>query len=148
MTDPIPARPERRSLAPTEGAILLFDGVCNLCNGAVRFVLERDTRPYFRFAALQSDAGRRLLEAHRMPADELASLVLIEDGRVYVRSEAVLRVARRLGYPWPLLWGLRWVPLGARDLVYDWVAAHRYRWFGKRETCAVPAAETRARFLT
>lgn len=148
MTDPIPAGPEGRSLGTTEGAILLFDGVCNLCNGAVRFVLERDTGSYFRFAALQSDAGRRQLEAHQMPADELASLVLIEDGRVYVRSEAALRVARRLGYPWPLLWALRWVPLGARDLVYDWIAAHRYRWFGKRETCAVPATETRARFLT
>lgn len=136
------------SSAGEKGAILLFDGVCNLCNATVQFVLERDSRDHVRFAALQSDVGRRVLRAHGIPDDELSSLVLVEDDRVYLRSDAALRLARRLDRPWPLLWWLRWIPTAVRDRVYDWIATHRYRWFGKRETCAVPTAENRARFLT
>lgn len=148
VSEPTAAAREAGSPPATPGAILLFDGVCNLCNGTVRFVLDRDAAGYFRFGALQSDPGRRLLEAHGLPADELSTLVLLEEGRAYQRSEAALRVARRLDRPWPLLWAFRHVPLSVRDRVYDWIAEHRYRWFGTRDACAVPTAETRSRFLT
>ena len=127
--------------------VVLFDGVCNLCNGSVRFVIERDPRKHFQFAPLQSATATRLISGS---ADRLAmpdSIVLVDDGRLYVRSEAALRIARRLRFPWPLLWVFMAVPRNLRDWVYDVIARHRYRWFGKRETCMVPSTEIRDRFL-
>lgn len=127
--------------------IVLFDGVCNFCDASVRFVLDRDPGGYFRFASLQSEVGRRLLAEHGLPVDELASVVLIEEGRAHTRSDAALRIARRLRGAWRLLGVFRVVPRSLRDAVYDRVAANRYRWFGKRELCEIPSPEVRARFL-
>ena len=128
--------------------ILLFDGVCNVCNRAVQFVIRHDPPPgRFRFAALQSDAGRRVLAAHGLPEDMLASIVLVEGSRLSVRSSAALRLARLLGFPWSLLGILAVVPQALRDPAYDWFAHRRYRWFGKRATCMVPTPDVRARFL-
>ena len=125
---------------------ILFDGVCNLCNGFVRFVIARDRSAHFRFGALSSPAAQELLRAAGVhtPPD---SIVLLEDGRVHFRSDAALRVARRLPFPWPLAFALTIVPRVVRDGVYDFIAARRYRWFGRREVCMVPTPELRRRFL-
>ena len=127
---------------------MLFDGVCNLCNAVTRFVIQHDPSPgRFRFAALQSATGQRLLREHGLPTDDFDGFVLVEDGRASLRSTAALRVLKRLGLPWSLLWLLILVPRPLRDPVYGWIARNRYRWFGKREACMVPTPDVRARFL-
>lgn len=126
---------------------ILFDGVCNLCNGFVRFVIERDPHARFRFGALSSDAAVKLLEDHAVRGTIPDSVVLIEDGRVYVRSDAPLRIARGLTFPWPLAAVFLIVPRFIRDRVYDFIAARRYRWFGRRDVCMVPTPDLKQRFL-
>jgi predicted DCC family thiol-disulfide oxidoreductase YuxK len=127
--------------------VLLFDGVCNLCNGAVRFVVRHDPEGVFRFAPLQSDAADSLLADCDRESD-LDSVVLVADGACHVKSDAALRVARRLGLPYSLLWAFRFVPRGLRDAVYDVVADNRYGWFGRREECMVPTPDLEERFLS
>jgi predicted DCC family thiol-disulfide oxidoreductase YuxK len=136
----------------TPPAIVLFDGVCNLCNASVQFIIDRDPGATMRFAALQSPEGRRILAGFGHPAVDAAAagpetIVLVEGGRVYDRSTAALRIARRLRAPWPLLAVMLVVPRALRDLVYRWAAARRYRWFGKTDACRVPTPELKARFL-
>jgi predicted DCC family thiol-disulfide oxidoreductase YuxK len=126
--------------------VILFDGLCNLCAGSVRFVLERDSAGAFDFASLQSEAARRLI-AGRSPADLPDSIVLVDTDGVHLRSDAALRIAARLRRPWPVLALFRILPRALRDAVYDFVARRRYGWFGKRETCLVPTPELRNRFL-
>ncbi|CAM3636983.1 DCC1-like thiol-disulfide oxidoreductase family protein [Cohnella lubricantis] len=127
--------------------VLLFDGDCVFCNGTVRFIARRDPKRRFRFASLQSSAGRRLLAQCGVP-EETDSVVLIEDGRGYIRSEAALRAALRLRGAWPLLYVFQAVPLRWRDAAYDAFAARRYRWFGRQtEACALPSPEVRSRLL-
>ena len=128
-------------------ATILFDGVCNLCNGFVRFVIARDPEARFRFAALSSAAaGRVLAEAGvKLPIPD--TIVLVDQGVVYYRSDAPLRVARGLTFPWPLAYGFIVVPRFIRDRVYDFIAARRYRWFGRRDVCMVPTPELQQRFL-
>ena len=128
--------------------VLLFDGVCNLCNGIVRFVIERDPHARITFAPLQSAAAAKLLAGLPGRVDLPDSVVLVEDGALYVRSTAALRVARHLEFPWFLARVFLVVPSPVRDWIYEWVARHRYGWFGKRDTCMVPTADVRARFLT
>ncbi|MBZ0117075.1 MAG: thiol-disulfide oxidoreductase DCC family protein [Sandaracinaceae bacterium] len=138
-------------MAPvSEPAIVLFDGVCNLCNGAVQFILDRDPKEYFRFASLQSERGVSLLREHgiAVPEGDPESFVLVENGRAYERSTAALRIARHLRGIYKLLWVFSIVPRPLRDLVYRFIARHRYRWFGKSEVCRVPTPELRARFLS
>ena len=125
----------------------MFDGVCNLCNGFVQFVIERDPPGRFQFAALQSEAARRVLAVHGAPSPLADSVVLIEEGRVYTGSTAALRIARGLRFPWPLVGVLLTIPRPLRDGIYAGVARRRYRWFGQREQCMVPTAATRSRFI-
>lgn len=128
--------------------VVLFDGVCNLCNGAVNFIITRDPQARFRFAALQSPVGAALLADHGLAVHgEPDTLYLVEGGLLYARSTAALRIARRLRGAWPLLALLLVVPRPVRDAVYSWVARHRYRWFGRADTCRVPTPELKARFL-
>jgi len=127
--------------------IVLFDGVCNLCSGSVQFVLKRDLEGRFRFASLQSEAGRSLMLEHGLDPDALSSVVLVEDGRAYQESSAALRIARHLPGAWKLLRVFAVVPRPLRDAVYRLIARHRYRWFGKTEACWLPTPELRARFL-
>ncbi len=127
--------------------VVLFDGVCNLCNGSVRFVIERDPHKHFQFAPLQSETATTLIGGTADPLAMPDSIVLVDDGRLYVRSTAALRIARRLRFPWPILWVFMAVPRPLRDRVYDVIARHRYGWFGKRDTCMVPTKEIRDRFL-
>jgi predicted DCC family thiol-disulfide oxidoreductase YuxK len=132
----------------SSGHVVLFDGVCNLCNGWVRFVMRRDPRRRFRFASLQSTFGAESLRRHGLPDDYLGSILLLADGVLYARSDAVLRIAGQLRWPWPVLCVFVVVPRVVRDIVYDWVARNRYRWFGKRESCLLPNAQDAARFLS
>ena len=135
-------------------AVVLFDGVCNLCNGAVTFIIDRDPDAYFRFAPLQSEAGGARLEPeHRdlvhkdlQHGDALESIVLLENGQHFTRSTAALRIARRLRGVWPL-YAFIVVPRPVRDRVYRWIARNRYRWFGKTDACRLPTPELARRFL-
>lgn len=126
---------------------ILFDGVCNLCNGFVRFVIARDSGARFRFAALTSPAAGALLQRNGVAAPIPDSIVLMEEGTAYFRSDAALRIARGLRFPWPLLYGFVLVPRAIRDRVYDFIAARRYRWFGRRDACMIPTPELKQRFL-
>jgi len=130
--------------------VLLFDGVCNLCNGAVNFVVDHDEEGRFRFASLQSEEGRALLARTGLPAEYQGSVVLVNAARTraYVRSGAVLQVARHLDGAFPLLARVAaLLPRRLRDAAYDYVAERRYRWFGQRDTCRVMTPELRARFF-
>jgi predicted DCC family thiol-disulfide oxidoreductase YuxK len=130
-----------------DAPLLLFDGECNLCHGAVQFVLKRDRAQRFRFAALRSAAGQQAIAAAGVRGPLPDSMVLIHRGRLHMKSGAALRVAKLLPFPWPL-WFVFWlVPSPLRDLVYAFVARNRYRWFGKQKACWVPTAALRARFL-
>jgi predicted DCC family thiol-disulfide oxidoreductase YuxK len=131
------------------GAVLLFDGVCNLCSGTVQFVIGHDPHARLMFASQQSDAGQKLMREHgiAIPEGDPLSLVLIEDGRVYDRSTGALRIARLLTFPWKLGYAAIIVPRFIRDAIYKFIAKHRYAWFGKKESCMVPTPELRARFL-
>lgn len=128
--------------------VVLFDGVCNLCNRAVAFIIRRDRAKAFRFAAMQSEAGRRLLTQCGMPPGRLDYLVLVEDGGCRAKSDAVIRIAARLTPVWRC-WALiaRIVPRALRDFKYDVIARWRYRIFGRRADCMVPTRELADRFL-
>jgi predicted DCC family thiol-disulfide oxidoreductase YuxK len=134
--------------AESGGPLVLYDGTCGLCSRSVRLILRNDRRGRFRFAALQSDAGRELLRRHGLPADELDSVVLVEGGRAYTKSRAALRIARGMDRPWPVLRVLAVVPRAVADFMYDRVARNRYRLFGRTEACMLPPPEVRARFLS
>lgn len=127
--------------------LILFDGVCNFCGFWVRFLIRRDPEKRFRFASLQSATGREILQKVGLPVGELNTMIYAEDSRTYLGSAAVLRVARAMHGLWPLLYLFIAVPAPLRDLVYRWVARHRYRWFGKRDSCLVPSADLQDRFL-
>ncbi|HCU23476.1 MAG TPA: thiol-disulfide oxidoreductase [Deltaproteobacteria bacterium] len=127
---------------------VLFDGVCNLCNSSVTFILRRDPKKFFRFAALQSPTGRSLAEKFGVVLREPpASILLVEAEKVYSESTAALRIARRLSGLWPLFYGAIIIPRPLRDALYRWIAKNRYRWFGKKDTCMIPSPELRSRFL-
>ncbi|MCZ6758179.1 MAG: thiol-disulfide oxidoreductase DCC family protein [Bacteroidetes bacterium] len=128
-------------------ATILFDGVCNLCNSSVNFVIDRDRKAYFRFGTLQSEEGVALLRQAAYPDGYLDSILLIENGVVYRESEAALRIARHLSGVWPLFYGFRFVPRWIRDGIYAWIAQNRYKWFGRRDECRIPTPELKARFL-
>lgn len=127
--------------------LVLFDGECNLCHGAVQFLLRRDRKATFRFASLQSAAGRAALARTTALGDVPDSIALVHAGRVWFRSAAALAIARRLGLPWSLLTVFWLVPYPLRDWLYDWIARNRHRWFGRRAACWVPTPELRARFV-
>jgi predicted DCC family thiol-disulfide oxidoreductase YuxK len=134
-------------VANADGPILLFDGVCNLCNGSVQWLIAHDPDARFRFASLQGEAGRALLARHRLPLDAMDTVVLIDGDAYWTRSDAALEAARRIGGAWSLAAVFKLVPRQLRDAVYDWVARNRYARWGKRDECWVPTPELRARFL-
>ncbi|MDR6554642.1 thiol-disulfide oxidoreductase DCC family protein [Paenibacillus qinlingensis] len=134
-------------MSSTPTSVILFDGVCLLCSSAVQFILQRDPKGVFHFATLQSETGQRLLAQHKMPLDQLSTIVLIEGDRAYTRSSAALRIARRLRGAWPLAYAAIVIPSPIRNLGYRFIARNRYRWFGKSEQCMLPRPEHRARFL-
>lgn len=131
-----------------EKKIILFDGVCNLCNTTVSFLMKRDRRDVFRFAPLQTEPGTRLAQDRGIPTADLDSVVLVETNDHYVKSTAALRIARELPGAYRFLYPLILIPRGLRDAIYDLVARNRYRWFGRQESCRVPTPEERGKFLT
>lgn len=130
-----------------EHPVILFDGVCNLCNGSVLFIIKRDPKARFRFASLQSAYGESFLKKHGLSTKEYDSIILIDGGRLYTQSSAALRIAKRLGGAWPLLYIGMMVPKFLRDAIYNFIAKNRYRWFGKKEACMIPTPELRSRFM-
>lgn len=129
------------------GPILLFDGVCNLCNGFVQWLIRRDPQAVFRYASLQSEVGQNLLKQHGLPFAEISTVVLIDEGQVYTHADVSLRIVHRLGGLWSLLGVFHVVPRPVRNRIYQWIATNRYRWFGQRESCMVPTPELKSRFL-
>jgi len=128
--------------------ILLFDGVCNLCNRVVQFVIKRDTKATIKFASLQSDAGQVLLKKVGLPTDDFTSIVLIINDKYYFKSSAGLRVLKELGGVWKLLYVFIFLPKPLRDFIYDLIAKNRYQMFGKRDVCMLPTDDLKQRFLS
>lgn len=135
------------TLAAIGNPVILFDGVCNLCNRSVQFVIKHDTRNVFRFAALQSPYGRAHLPKFNIHPDSLETIVLIAGNRCYQRSEAVLQVAKFLGGWWTMLYAFKIIPAFIRDWGYRVVANNRYTWFGRQDQCMIPTPELKIRFL-
>lgn len=128
-------------------SVVLFDGVCNLCNSIVNFLIDADRRQCLKFASLQSATGQQILERFGMDTTDFDTFVFYHKGRAYTRSRAALEVARLLGGIWQLAYVGILIPPALRDGIYRWVSQNRYRWFGKRETCRIPTPELKARFL-
>lgn len=132
----------------TQKSIILFDGVCNLCEKTVQFVIRNDRAAHFRFAPLQSAAAQELLANTRYEHDALSSVLLLIDGKLYRKSRAALQICRRLDGGWPILYYLfAWVPTALADRIYDYIGARRYRWFGRKDECWIPTPELVARFI-
>jgi predicted DCC family thiol-disulfide oxidoreductase YuxK len=130
-----------------QSSIILFDGVCNLCNKSVQTVIKNDSKNIFVFAALQSNAGQELLKKFNLPISSFNSFVLIQNNKVFLKSSAALQVARQLDGFFPLLYGFIIVPKFIRDAVYNFIATNRYKWFGQTETCMIPTPALKAKFL-
>lgn len=128
-------------------SIVLFDGVCNLCSRSVQFILRHDRKKKFKFASLQGRTGQALLQQYEIAQNEPNSFVLLENNKVYTRSTAVLRMLKKLGAGWSLLYIFIIIPSFIRDAVYNWVARNRYKWFGKRDSCMLPGPAWQDRFL-
>jgi len=127
--------------------IILFDGVCNLCNGSVNFILKHEKDSQFRFASIQSEVGRELLLWCGLRSDYSEAVVYLENGNVYLGSTAALKIGQKLLFPWSILSNIGMlVPKFIRYRVYIQIAKHRYQWFGKRDSCTVPAQNLRYRF--
>lgn len=127
--------------------VILFDGICNFCNGIVKFILRRNKKADIHFAALQSEAGHKLLEKYKLPVTEMETIVFIENDKAYTRSAAALRVCRHLHGLWPLCYAFIIIPRFIRDGIYNWIAKNRYKWFGVRQECMIPTPEMKTRFL-
>ena len=127
--------------------IVLFDGVCNLCNSSVTFIIKRDPKNRFKFAALQSDSGQKLVTMHGIDTSKTDSIILIDHDKAYAKSGAALRIAKFLSGGYPLLFGLIIIPPFLRNWVYDYIARNRYKWYGNRESCMIPTQELKEKFL-
>ena len=127
--------------------VILFDGVCNFCNSAVNFVIKRDKKKTLLFSPLQSIAGQKILQQFNLPENDMQSFIFIDKGKAYTRSTAALKVCRYLRRLWPMCYGFIIVPKFLRDGIYNWIARNRYKWFGVRQECMIPAPEVRSRFL-
>ena len=132
---------------PTDKPILLFDGVCNLCNNSVQFIIKQDPKARIRYAALQSEVGQAILQHAGKDTQDLNTAILYENGKIYDRSSVGLRTARYMNGLWPLAYAFILLPKGFRDYIYNWIARNRYRWFGKQEHCMMPTPELQSRFL-
>ena len=134
-------------VVPVRAPLILFDGVCNLCNAWVRFLVRRDPVGIFRFAAQQSRTGQAIIEDQLSGTSPLSSVILIEGNSIYIESDAILQVLARLSPPWCWIALLRIVPRGIRDACYRFIVRHRYQWFGRTEVCQMPSPDIRSRFI-
>jgi predicted DCC family thiol-disulfide oxidoreductase YuxK len=128
--------------------IILFDGVCNLCNSAVQFVIEHDKKDVFRFVALQSELGKEILKHIGLNPENIDSIILYEPGvAYYYKSQAAIQISRSLGGFWHFGTIFRIIPTRISNLLYDYIAKNRYKWYGKKESCIIPTPELKAKFL-
>lgn len=133
---------------PKNTQIILFDGVCNLCNGAIQFIIKKDKHRIFRYASLQSEFGKKLLEERNINPKKTDSIVLINPTvAFYVKSSAVLEISKKMSGLYPVLSVFLILPTKFRDWIYDFIARNRYQWFGKKEACMIPTPELKALFL-
>lgn len=128
--------------------IILFDGVCNLCNSSVNFVIRHDKRNIFHFASLQWNVAKDLLEESYPEGDDFQTILYYENGKIFDKSTAVLRIARQFGFPWKFAYGFIIIPRFIRDAVYMIISRNRYKWFGKRDKCMIPSPELKNKFLS
>jgi predicted DCC family thiol-disulfide oxidoreductase YuxK len=127
--------------------VVLFDGICTLCNSSVQFLIRRDRQARLRFASLQSNFGQSVLQKFNLPQNNFSSFVLLEGEKIYLRSSAALRVTHYLGSFWKFFQIFWIVPPFVRDAIYDFIAKNRYKWFGKKPECMLPSPELKERFL-
>lgn len=130
-----------------EGLIVLFDGVCNLCTGVVKFSVKQDKKGKLRYASLQSEVAKTIMRKHNLDENQLKTFVFVDNDKIYTRSTAGLKLLSSFGGLWTLVYAFIIVPRPIRDAVYDFISRNRYRWFGKEESCMIPSPEIRARFL-
>ncbi|WP_235528534.1 thiol-disulfide oxidoreductase DCC family protein [Pedobacter sp. Leaf194] len=126
--------------------VIFFDGICNLCNASVQFAIKRDSKKVLRFTALQGVFAQSVLPEYNLDLTKINSILLLDENRIYTKSSAALRVAKKLDGLWPLLYSLIIIPKFIRDWLYDIVAKNRYKWWGKQEVCWVPTPELKSRF--
>jgi predicted DCC family thiol-disulfide oxidoreductase YuxK len=146
-TQPAVTLAHSSTVIPPDASIILFDGVCNLCNSAVQFIIRRDPQGYFKFAAQQSAAGEVLLKQFYIQTGEAGTIILIEGNQHYTQSTAALRIAKRLRGLWPLMYAAIIVPPFLRNAIYDYISRNRYRWFGRKDQCMMPTPDMKKRFL-
>ena len=128
--------------------IVLFDGLCNLCNNFVLFAIKRDKQDTLRFASLQSTIGQKLVAQRHIDTSKIDSIILIEPGiAYYTKAIAAIKIGQSFGGFWKILWVFEWIPSFITDSIYDFIAKHRYRWFGKKDNCTIPTAELKCKFL-
>ena len=128
--------------------IILYDGVCNLCNRSVQYMIQRDKNDEFRYASLQGEVGRKLVAERQIDTSKVDSIILIDPGvAYYVKSDAIMEIAKSIGGIWSVFTVFQWVPTRLRNIVYDLVAQYRYRWFGKLDQCMIPTPELKTKFL-
>lgn len=130
-----------------ENKVILFDGVCNLCNGAITFIIKHDKKDVFRYASLQSEIGKKLAAKHDIDLQKVDSIILITNNKAVSKSTAALRIAQQLSGAWPLFIVFLIVPTFIRNGVYDFIARNRYKWFGKKDACMIPTPELKSKFL-
>jgi predicted DCC family thiol-disulfide oxidoreductase YuxK len=133
---------------PKDKKIILFDGVCNLCDSTVQFLIKRDTKDVFRFVAIQSDLGQEIIKHIGIDTFKTDSIILYEPGNAYYyKAEAALKIAKELGGVYSLMGLFTFLPKGLSNVVYDYVARNRYKWYGKKDACMIPTLQMKAKFL-
>lgn len=147
MTNPTSSVAEQDLSKLINGKIVLFDGVCNLCDNSVKFIIKRDKNASFKMASLQSDIGQKIQTHFGQDTSQVNSVMLIEHGKLYTKSTAALKIARHLDGLWKLFIIFLVIPSSIRDVVYDFIARNRYKWFGKHDACMIPDKSIKSRFL-
>ena len=132
---------------PDDRPVVIFDGMCVLCSGGARWLMRLDRKARFRLMAAQSEIGAALFRHYGLVGDDYETMLLLEDGVLWQKSDAWLRICRILGFPWSVATLLWWVPRRLRDGLYEWVARNRFRWFGRRESCFLPSPGQAERFI-
>ena len=127
--------------------LILFDGVCNFCNSSVNFIIRKDKRDNFRFLALQSERGQKIVKQYHLDPENLQTVILLQNGKIYTRSTAALRIAKQLNGGWKLFYGFVIVPPVIRDFFYNIISRNRYKWWGKQESCMIPGPHVKKKFL-
>lgn len=131
----------------TNFSIILFDGVCNFCNSSVNKIIRHDKKNRFKFAALQSEIGKKLLKKYPIDSSKIDSIILIENNTAFIKSTAILKISKHMSGLYPLAYGFMIIPAFIRNIVYDFIAKNRYKWWGKKDNCMIPTQEVKSKFI-